>query len=240
MKYLIKLLVVLFIHINTKAVNVDSLFKVSYRVTHQLDSNDKNSVVYFPMSLYIGSNLSRFVSPNKLYNDSITKNAQIIKDENTKSIRRVGGMKRNTVAEEKYEYYKDFNQNQSIVLGSIAIQQFRVMDKLNDIIWQLGEKYKVIAGIRCQMATASYKGRKWIAWYAPHLLNNNGPWKLGGLPGLILSATDEKGEITFTFENIEKVIDAGQLKLPSSSIPTTTREEFNKIYYYIIITEKAI
>jgi GLPGLI family protein len=39
-----------------------------------------------------------------------------------------------------------------------------------------------------------FKGRGYTAWYAPSITNMEGPWKLGGLPGMILEAYDDEGD----------------------------------------------
>ncbi|MBS1670290.1 MAG: GLPGLI family protein [Bacteroidetes bacterium] len=186
-----------FLSINSNASTLygDSIVKISYLVSHQLDSTDKNSVVSFPMILYIAKNSSRFVSPNKLYNDSVAKEGKgisIIKDGTTMTVKRVGNTKKTLVAEEYYEYIKNYSSNKNIILGSIAMQQYQIVDILPTIQWELEGQTKIIAGVKCQKAKANYKGRKWLVWYAPSSFYSNGPWKLGGLPGLILYAADEK------------------------------------------------
>lgn len=63
--------------------------------------------------------------------------------------------------------------------------------------WQLVDGNKDIAGYHCSKATIKYGDRHWIVWYTEQLPLPFGPWKLAGLPGLILSAEDESGEIAF-------------------------------------------
>lgn len=47
-------------------------------------------------------------------------------------------------------------------------------------------------------AIAKFKGRTWIAWYTEDIPIDNGPWKLSGLPGLILKAHDSENDYGFT------------------------------------------
>ena len=60
-------------------------------------------------------------------------------------------------------------------------------------------------GYDCIMATANYHGRNWNAWFTPEVPMNTGPWKLLGLPGLILEAVDSTGQHHFTANGIQSV-----------------------------------
>ena len=54
--------------------------------------------------------------------------------------------------------------------------------------WELLEGEMEILGFKCRQARCTFRGRDWTAWYAPEIAVDGGPWKLRGLPGLILSA----------------------------------------------------
>ena len=64
--------------------------------------------------------------------------------------------------------------------------------------WTLTDTQDSICGYACQSATAKYHGLTWNVYYTEEVPASIGPWKLGGLPGLITKATDEKGIHTFT------------------------------------------
>lgn len=59
--------------------------------------------------------------------------------------------------------------------------------------WTFGEGEKEVCGYPCQQARTRYGGRDWTVWYTPGIPAAFGPWKLGGLPGLILEAKDAEG-----------------------------------------------
>ena len=63
--------------------------------------------------------------------------------------------------------------------------------------WEIGDNTKTILGYECVEASANYRGRKWTAWFAPEIPIQEGPWKLCGLPGLILEAHDANNEYIF-------------------------------------------
>lgn len=71
--------------------------------------------------------------------------------------------------------------------------------------WKLEtEKTTVILGHRCQRATCHWRGRDYVAWFAPDIPIRRGPWKFGGLPGLILKIYDVNKLYTFEAVAIEK------------------------------------
>lgn len=65
-------------------------------------------------------------------------------------------------------------------------------DTLFPMVWEMVEEEKTVNSIACRKALTRLKGRQYIAWYAPSIPIGEGPWKLGGLPGLILEAYDEQ------------------------------------------------
>lgn len=64
--------------------------------------------------------------------------------------------------------------------------------------WEVLDSFKTICNYECQAAVKEYKGRKWIVWFTYDIPIPAGPWKLCGLPGLILRASTD--DDLFTFE----------------------------------------
>ena len=64
--------------------------------------------------------------------------------------------------------------------------------------WTLTDAQDSICGYASQSATTKYHGLTWNVYYTEDVPASIGPWKLGGLPGLITKATDAKGIHTFT------------------------------------------
>jgi len=62
---------------------------------------------------------------------------------------------------------------------------------------------KTINNIQVNKAIGTYRGNTWNVWYAPPIPYSFGPWKLNGLPGIILEAKDIAGNISFKAEKIE-------------------------------------
>ncbi len=68
--------------------------------------------------------------------------------------------------------------------------------------WTLLPDTDEVMGYQCQMAVCHYRGRRWTAWFTLDIPLPEGPWKLCGLPGLILKARDHRGDYEFTAESI--------------------------------------
>ena len=78
-----------------------------------------------------------------------------------------------------------------------------VKDNTINIKWQLTTESKKIGVYTVQKATAAFRGRNYTAWFTTQIPLPYGPWKLSGLPGLILEAYDTNKEIYWYFKNIE-------------------------------------
>ncbi len=60
-----------------------------------------------------------------------------------------------------------------------------------DITWKLSDDTLTVCGYLCQQATATYRGVEWRVWYTEEIPSSAGPWRLRGLPGLIVEAESE-------------------------------------------------
>ena len=78
-----------------------------------------------------------------------------------------------------------------------------VAEKKHQFKWNLSNETKKIGSFLCYKATTTFRGRHYIAWYSPDIPLSFGPWKLQGLPGLILEAYDEGQDINYFFKSIE-------------------------------------
>ena len=104
-------------------------------------------------------------------------------------------------------------------------------DNLGIIQWKLDkDSMKTIVGVTCYKAIGRFRGRIYTVWYAPSIPINGGPWKLGGLPGLILEAYDMKREVVFSCKGIEYFVNpiVVTIEVPNDCIKTTITE-YNKL-----------
>lgn len=106
--------------------------------------------------------------------------------------------------------------------------------------WQLINESKTILGLPVKRAVTTYKGRKWNVWYTERIPLSSGPWELIGLPGLVVEARDDKGEVSFQVKSIspfkeladDEVLSyftKGEIELPVQSVKRVKKDEFNKV-----------
>lgn len=109
---------------------------------------------------------------------------------------------------------KNFNQN-----------SYLIKETLENINWKIDKETKKILGYTCQKAEGLCKGRTYTAWFSTDIPASFGPWKLHGLPGLILEAYDSSQRIQFSCTKIVfdgSVSSSGMaLELPAEAIATS-------------------
>ena len=103
--------------------------------------------------------------------------------------------------------YKNYPQGKMTVTDGLSLQDYIYEDELNAQNWQFTDSTKTILNYACQMATCDFRGRTWTAWFAPDIPISDGPWKFGGLPGLIMEVYDRGGQYHFTIVGLQKVED---------------------------------
>ncbi|UZO81704.1 GLPGLI family protein [Aquimarina sp. ERC-38] len=81
-------------------------------------------------------------------------------------------------------------------------ETYIIKEKKPKLNWTLHEQQKYIGDLLSTKATCEFRGRSYTAWYATSIPIPFGPWKLHGLPGVILEARDSKGEVEFLVESI--------------------------------------
>lgn len=77
---------------------------------------------------------------------------------------------------------------------------YKYKEEYRPIKWKVSDEFTDVLGHKCRKAVCSYRGVEWTVWYAPDIKYSYGPWRLNGLPGMILKA--ESGNGSHKFEAI--------------------------------------
>lgn len=111
---------------------------------------------------------------------------------------------------------------------SMLADRYVYEEPMPEIEWSLVNEKAEICGHECQKATCSFRGREWTAWYCPTIQTDGGPWKFGGLPGLILKVEDSEKEHIFEALQIRKSNKKFGHRI-SRNLIKTDRKTFNKM-----------
>ena len=66
--------------------------------------------------------------------------------------------------------------------------EFEGCESTPEIRWKLTDDTLEVCGYRCSQATATFRGVEWRVFYTEEIPLSAGPWRLRGLPGLIVKA----------------------------------------------------
>ena len=126
--------------------------------------------------------------------------------------------------------YLDFRDGKFITREIFQSQPFIVPDTVPHIKWQIGSEKKTIANLECITATGKFRGREFIVWFTEKVPVNYGPWKLCGLPGLILEAKSKDNEVCFIAETIRIPAPVGgKIKAPTNGQQLADYAAFRKL-----------
>lgn len=98
---------------------------------------------------------------------------------------------------------KHYLERKLLCYSKVIIQDYIYEEPMDGLGWEFLEGNDTILGYDCKKAKAQFRGREWTAWYATEIPSPDGPWKLSGLPGLILKAVDSTGDFSFESKSIE-------------------------------------
>ncbi|MDQ1085488.1 GLPGLI family protein [Siphonobacter sp. SORGH_AS_1065] len=104
---------------------------------------------------------------------------------------------------EPYGIIKDFTRKRMIAPEPTFDKNYFVEDSLVAIPWEISNKERMIGKWKCNAAYATVRGREYEVWFAPDLALEDGPWKLYGLPGLILDAHSKDNKVKIVIDKLE-------------------------------------
>jgi GLPGLI family protein len=185
-------------HLSGEAQNTSNTIigKVSYQLYHKYDKLEERFLNY-PIQLYFGDSISVFKFDNKNENTMTIKSG-------INEVKFIPPSERGT----KDLYYTSLKKN-SITRERFYINQsgekntFLMNEPIEKIQWTIQPERKLLDTFHCQKATCNFRGRDYIAWFSKDLPYSLGPWKLNGLPGLILEAFDTEKEVVYSFIKYE-------------------------------------
>lgn len=196
-----------------------ALARVRYSFTHIRDTTNKDKPYTENMLMVIGKNASVYTSYDKINRDLEMQKALAEQMKNqagsgTFNIN-LSGTSSRIVSDLDYFYFAKENK---FYTKERLFTNYLIEEDGPKINWKIAKDTASFSGVHCQKATTYFKGRNWTAWFAPELPFQSGPWKLNGLPGLILEAYDETNTVKFQFAGFENVT-AEEIKTAAANEP---------------------
>lgn len=185
--------------------------KVEYSYPHKrLKTDAKAYDDEYSMILLANSTYSKFFSPRTEYNDSMqsTPSGKRIWnkmfDEGVRLHIETGDESMIPYSKGALYVFKSVGDSTVTVYDQSGMLEYGYYtEPLAEMTWQIGDSTKIVLGYECVMAETDYHGHHWTVWFTPEIPVQDGPWKLCGLPGLILEATEPTGQHKFIATGIE-------------------------------------
>ncbi len=115
-----------------------------------------------------------------------------------------GGTIQNGMKASKHGDQVVFNIKKNTIWSNILYgEQIYVKEVAPIQNWKIENETKKIGKFNCKKATTSFRGRNYTAWFTTDIPLKFGPWKLNGLPGLILEAYDTNKSVFWYFKSVE-------------------------------------
>lgn len=201
-------------------------YKATYDLTWQIDSTDAESIRNETMVLFIGDKISRFSSEGQHIADSI-KEAYKDRERTQQSFNEMRS-KMPMSALNFYIFKKQTSEEVSFT-EKIIKDNFRYVEDINDLNWEILPETKEVAGFSAQKAKTSFGGRNYTAWFTTEIPISEGPYKFRGLPGLILEISDDKDYYTFKLNGFKELNDEISMEFDPENYLEVSRERFLQI-----------
>lgn len=207
-------------------LNRDSCDKIKYVVNYDMDFvKDVKEVPYIythdRMLLQIGEKTTAFFSYDTYLTDST--NMEVMKRNGANFVGE-GGV--------SWRLHKNYPKDKSYTyLDRIGQERYACTETVEEPSWQLvADSATTIKEHPCLLATTFYRGRKWYAWYAEDIPMGEGPWKLCGLPGLVLRAYDAENQYRFELSGIRKARPNESITYIGKKYEEIDKKSLNKQY----------
>lgn len=192
-------------------------FVVSYRMLYQQQPESEHPKEDL-LLLEVGSRVTRFYSYRTWQTDSlvrVTPPEQVLAN--------LGSFHSGV----RDEIFRDQAAGRLTHIDQIGMDYLLYTEPLPAIDWELEEGERTILGYACHRARCAFRGRNYEAWYAPEIAVSAGPWKFGGLPGLILAIKDDAGVLDLEATGVEQRVEP--IRMTDRNYMKTNRKKYREL-----------
>lgn len=186
--------------------------------------------------LRVGKTVSQFFSYFQNRTDSMDVTSEVTSkialkeflEADDRSPDRSKRLKASTISRELI--YQNLTTGKLTLYSNYAWEYYTYEEDIPQQEWLINlDSTKTILGQKCHYATTQFRGRVWKVWFAEGIPVSLGPWKLHGLPGLILEAVADNGFIKLSAVSIK-----------TKNITPVTLYNWRKEKYYKLTREKFL
>ena len=166
------------------------IFQISFSVFGQISGHVEYNYSVLHSIDYTTKSVLKFES-NKSFFTTFRKD---IKNDSLKLIANEGNSKNylvNKDSRKKPIYFIDKKNNILITKIWKFYEDYILTESIPNINWEIKSEHKKLSNLDCQKAVGYFRGRTYTVWFTEAIPVSFGPWKLQGLPGLILEAKDD-------------------------------------------------
>lgn len=127
------------------------------------------------------------------------------------------------------DVWVDFTEGKITTREDIYPNIYEVKTDRPKTDWVLTDDTCSICGYFCMSAEGILNGKQWKVFYTEEIPSTAGPWKLGGLPGLIVKATDKEKIHEFLLTDLKNV--ASPIEI-DNAVPSIINVSEKKIISY--------
>ena len=100
----------------------------------------------------------------------------------------------------------DMDRAEVVAVETIYPYRYESHEPPAKVNWTLTSDTMTICEMLCYRAMGKLYGKQWTVWYTEDVPSSAGPWKLRGLPGLIVRAEDSEGFHCFELYGIKNEV----------------------------------
>lgn len=189
-------------------------FVVSYRMLYQQRPENEHPMEDL-LLLQVGRNMTKFYSYKTWQTDSLVR---VMPPEQVMA--NLGSFHGGV----RDELFRDRKAGRLTHTDQIGMDHLLYTEPLPAIDWELTDDERTILGYACRRAIGTFRGRNYEAWYAPEIAVSCGPWKFGGLPGLILAVRDDAGVLDLEATGVEQRVEP--IRMTDRNYMKTNRKKY--------------
>lgn len=186
-----------------KTITLDTtVVHIRYKMSSIKNTAQPDEITDNIMSLQIGSTITKFSDYYNLMADSVNIAMAAAGATRSEMHNKAVPLRLGTQSIRIFKNYPE--EGIFTTTDRIPFNTYIYEEEAPHLNWKLIPGDSTICEYACKKATTHLHGRDYTVWYTPEIPISEGPWKLSGLPGLILKATDHLNHYSFECMEIIK------------------------------------